>query len=84
MARAWEAYNVGNIALARKVLENHFPTNVASLDSKSSQLAGELPGWEWRYLWGQTRSDALVTLCQETNEIRSLSVSSDGNVRSRS
>ncbi len=37
-------------------------------------------GWEWRYLWDQTRSDALFTLCQETSEIRSLSVSSDGNL----
>jgi len=40
----------------------------------------DLRGWEWRYLWSQTRSDALFTLCQETNEIRSLSVSSDGNL----
>jgi WD40 repeat protein len=38
-----------------------------------------LRGWEWRYLWGQTRSDALFTLCQESGEIYSLSASSDGN-----
>ena len=39
----------------------------------------DLRGWEWRYLWQQTRSDALFTLCQESGEINSLSVSSDGN-----
>jgi WD40 repeat protein/serine/threonine protein kinase len=39
----------------------------------------DLRGWEWRYLWQQTRSDANFTLCQETAEINSLAVSSDGN-----
>ena len=37
----------------------------------------DLRGWEWRYLWAQTRSDALFTLCQKT-EIESLAVSADG------
>ena len=37
----------------------------------------DLRGWEWRYLWGQTHSDALFTLCQKT-EIQSLTVSADG------
>jgi eukaryotic-like serine/threonine-protein kinase len=40
----------------------------------------DLRGWEWRYLWSQTRSDARFTLCRETNEIHALSVSSDGNL----
>ena len=38
----------------------------------------DLRGWEWRYLWQQCRSDALFTLCQETNQIGSLAVSHDG------
>ncbi len=37
----------------------------------------DLRGWEWRYLWQQTRSDALFTLCQKS-EIESLAVSADG------
>jgi len=37
----------------------------------------DLRGWEWRYLWQQTHSDALFTLCQKT-EIESLAVSADG------
>jgi WD40 repeat protein/serine/threonine protein kinase len=38
----------------------------------------DLRGWEWRYLWQQTRSDALFTLCQQSNEIESLTASADG------
>jgi WD40 repeat protein/serine/threonine protein kinase len=40
----------------------------------------DLRGWEWRYLWGLTRSDSLFTLCQESSEIFSLAVSPDGNL----
>ncbi|HEY5043355.1 MAG TPA: serine/threonine-protein kinase [Verrucomicrobiae bacterium] len=39
----------------------------------------DLRGWEWRYLWQQTRSDALFTLCQQSSEISSLAVSPDGH-----
>jgi hypothetical protein len=39
----------------------------------------DLRGWEWRYLWQQTHSDALFTLCQESAEINSLAASPDGN-----
>ena len=39
----------------------------------------DLRGWEWRYLWQQTRSDATFTLCQQSSEILSLAVSPDGN-----
>jgi len=38
----------------------------------------DLRGWEWRYLWQQTRSDALFTLCQHSSEIESLAASPDG------
>jgi eukaryotic-like serine/threonine-protein kinase len=40
----------------------------------------DLRGWEWRYLWQQTRGDALFTLCQQSTEINSLAVSPDGNL----
>jgi WD40 repeat protein/serine/threonine protein kinase len=40
----------------------------------------DLRGWEWRYLWQQTHSDALFTLCQQPAEINSLAASSDGNL----
>ncbi len=38
----------------------------------------DLRGWEWRYLWQQTRGDALFTLCQQSSEIESLAASADG------
>jgi tRNA A-37 threonylcarbamoyl transferase component Bud32 len=39
----------------------------------------DLRGWEWRYLWQQTRSDALFTLCKKS-EIESLAASADGTL----
>ena len=39
----------------------------------------DLRGWEWRYLWQQTRSDALFTLCRKSTEINSLALSPDGH-----
>jgi len=54
-----------------------------ALDLLNRQRPGpgqkDLRGWEWRYLWQQCRSDALFTLCQESSEIDTLAVSSDGN-----
>jgi WD40 repeat protein len=38
----------------------------------------DLRGWEWRYLWGQSRSSALFTVCQYSNQISSLAASPDG------
>jgi WD40 repeat protein len=39
----------------------------------------DLRGWEWRYLWKQTRSDALYPLCRQSNPVTSLAVSADAN-----
>ncbi len=39
----------------------------------------DLRGWEWRYLWQQTRSDAIFTLCQQSSEVFSLALSADGS-----
>jgi eukaryotic-like serine/threonine-protein kinase len=54
-----------------------------ALDLLNRQRPGpgqkDLRGWEWRYLWQQTRSDALFTLCQESAEIYSLTASPDDN-----
>lgn len=49
------------------------------LDSQRPRPGQEdLRGWEWRYLWQQTRSGATATLCQESAEILSLAASADG------
>src|SRR5678815_5846851 len=67
---AKQALDDNNLDRALEMLDQHRP--------RPGQT--DLRGWEWRYLWSQTRSDALFTLSQETSEIRSLSVSSDGNL----
>ena len=60
---------------------NNFGHAVKMLDrQRPGPGQTDLRGWEWRYLWDQTRSDALFTLCQESNEVHSLSVSSDGKL----
>jgi len=40
----------------------------------------DLRDWEWRYLWQQTRSDALYTLCKQSDEICGMSVSARGDL----
>ncbi len=65
---AWHALHENNLGRAQDLLERQRPQPGQS----------DLRGWEWRYLWGQTRSDARSVLC-ETSEIESLTVSADGH-----
>ena len=74
--RAYAAdMNVAGQALAENNLGR-------ALDLLNRQRPGpgqqDLRGWEWRYLWQQTRSDASFTLCQQSSGILSLSASADG------
>ena len=64
---AWQALHENNLGRAQDLLDRQRPQPGQS----------DLRGWEWRYLWQQTRSDALSVLCK-TSEIQSLSVSADG------
>ncbi|HUB24236.1 MAG TPA: serine/threonine-protein kinase [Tepidisphaeraceae bacterium] len=64
---AMQALRDNNLGRAQDLLDRQRPQPGES----------DLRGWEWRYLWGQTRSDALSVLCQKT-EIESLAASSDG------
>jgi len=66
-AQALEANNLGR---ALDLLNRQRP----------SQGQEDLRGWEWRYLWQQVRSDALFTLCRQSSEIASLSVSPNGSL----
>jgi len=63
---------------AKQALDgNNFGRTLELLDrQRPGPRQKDLRGWEWRYLWQQTRSDALFTLCQESGEISSLVVSS--------
>jgi serine/threonine protein kinase/WD40 repeat protein len=65
---AQQALKLNNLGHARRLLDRHRPK------------AGEedLRGWEWRYLWQQTRSSALVTLTNRPARGYDVSFSPDG------
>ena len=52
MNLAQQSLKLNNLGKARRLLERHRPQPGEE----------DLRGWEWRYLWQQTRSSALVTL----------------------
>ncbi|MBM3883214.1 MAG: hypothetical protein FJ387_26460 [Verrucomicrobia bacterium] len=78
-----QALRMNNLGRAQSLLEAQRPaalTGALAPDPMvhSAVLASDLRGWEWRYLWQQCRSDALYTLCQQSNEVTSLTISADG------
>jgi WD40 repeat protein/tRNA A-37 threonylcarbamoyl transferase component Bud32 len=40
----------------------------------------DLRGWEWRYLWQQTRGDNFFTFCHQSNAVTTLAVSASGEL----
>jgi serine/threonine protein kinase/WD40 repeat protein len=67
---AQQALLHNNLGRARELLDRHRP---------STGIKGpDLRGWEWRYLWQKSKSEALFTLCKEPDEICALSASPDG------
>jgi serine/threonine protein kinase/WD40 repeat protein len=70
-----------NVNLAKKALAEGNLGRALDLLNQERPGPGQrdLRGWEWRYLWRQTRSDALFTLCQQSSQIVSLAASADGN-----
>jgi WD40 repeat protein len=71
MNLAMQAVRDSNLGRALDLLERQRP-----------QSGGpDFRGWEWRYLWQQTRSDALSTLFRNPNgEISSVAASPDGRL----
>jgi len=67
---ASKALEVNNLGRAEDLLNRHRP--------RSGEI--DLRGWEWRYLWQQSRSEALFTLCQQSNTIYGLSASLGGRL----
>jgi WD40 repeat protein len=66
--------------VAKQALDGNNLGRALALLNQQTNKPGErdLRGWEWRYLWQQTHSDALYTLCRQSSEIESLAASSDG------
>lgn len=48
-----------------------------SLITHHSSLSTDLRSWEWRYLWGRSRSEERFTLCQYSNAVSALAFSPD-------
>jgi eukaryotic-like serine/threonine-protein kinase len=67
MNLAKQALDEGNLGGAIELLNRQRP--------KPGQQ--DLRGWEWRYLWRQTRSDATFTICRIKAEVNSLAASPD-------
>ena len=67
ISRAQQALAFNNLGRARELLNRQRP--------QSGQQ--DLRGWEWRFLWKQCQSDALFTLCQETNQVGSLATAAE-------
>jgi WD40 repeat protein/tRNA A-37 threonylcarbamoyl transferase component Bud32 len=80
LAARQRAY-ASDMNFAKQALDgNNFGRTLELLDrQRPGPGQKDMRGWEWRYLWQQTRSDALFTLCQESVEISSLAVSSDSH-----
>jgi WD40 repeat protein len=68
MNQAQQALKADNLTLARQLLDR----------SRPQPGQPDRRGWEWRYLWRQSRSDALLTLCQQQGRIAGLELSRDG------
>lgn len=68
MNLAQQSLNLNNLARARVLLERHRSANTAERD---------LRGWEWRYLWQQTRSDAIATFDHRRSMVSALTFAPD-------
>ena len=77
---SWRPAYAADLNLAQQALAaNNLGRAVALLDlHRPGPAQPDLRGWEWRYLWQQTRSEAEFTLGRLTNEVRNLSLSADG------
>jgi serine/threonine protein kinase/WD40 repeat protein len=69
MNLAQQALALNNLGRASELLNRHRPGPQSETQDRR--------GWEWRYLWQQTQSDELFTLCQRPVGIFSLAVSPD-------
>ncbi len=68
MNQAKQALDENNLGRALELLERQRPLPAQQ----------DLRGWEWRWLWEQSRGDCLFTLCQINGEVASLAASPDG------
>lgn len=75
MSLAAQALASDNLGRVRDLLDRQRPQR----NNTNSPGIQDLRGWEWRYLWQESRSEAIYELCRLPSTITSLSVSPDGN-----
>ncbi|HUR57609.1 MAG TPA: protein kinase [Opitutaceae bacterium] len=71
MNLAQQALHTNNLGRVRRLLDRHRPANASTPDVR---------GWEWRYLWQQSRSEALAKLMQHDEGAFTVSYSPDGRL----
>ena len=77
MNLAQQALEMRNLGRAARLLDAQRPRT--GYDTQGTATALDLRGWEWRYLWAESRNEALFSLCQVPSEVTSLSVAADGS-----
>jgi len=71
MLFAQQAFEEDDYGRVERLLRKHDPRFSGRPDE-------DLRGWEWRYLWGQIRSEELFTLGRHTGTVNCLAFSPDG------
>lgn len=74
MNLAQRALGKNNWAWALELLNRHRPRSANS----DAQAPTDLRGWEWRYLWQQCQSDAVISLGRDSHRALAIAFSSDG------
>jgi eukaryotic-like serine/threonine-protein kinase len=77
MNLAQQSLEMRNLGRATRLLNAQRPSLDQSRKSPASE--NDPRDWEWRYLWDQSRSEALFDVCQVPNAVNSLSFSADGS-----
>ena len=79
MILAQRALTEGNLGRVSKLLEKYRPPQ-STLPPAAVQPFVDLREWEWRYLWGQCRSEELCTLGSHGGTVDHVAFSSDGSL----
>ncbi len=72
-----QALAENNLGHAVELLKRNDPNSTNRLD-RSSRLATDLRGWEWRYLWQQCQSDERLLLGRHEGPVERVAFSPDG------
>ncbi len=81
LAARRRAYAADMILVQKAIAENNLGRAWTLLDRQKPQPGQEdLRGWEWRYLWSQTRPDEHKVFLSGTRRLRSLEYSDDGRL----